>query len=130
MISQGDEDQTLMIKLNAQGLFQSESHSYVEQQYQMTKKIPRQIDPGLKSDLEQFGDTVEAATTTAFFGNVMINTIFQGSMNQLLSAVSTLQVITHNMLINVKTPPNTQIFYSYLLGIASFDIFETEDMIT
>ena len=51
-------------------------------------------------------------------------------MSELLAAVSTLQILTHNSLVNIKVPPNSQVFYSFLFNIVSFDIIDTTNMVS
>lgn len=50
-------------------------------------------------------------------------------MNQLLSVVSTLQIIVHLNLMNIKVPPNVQIFNKHLLNIVAFDVLDTQDVL-
>lgn len=61
--------------------------------------------------------------------NAFMNTVFEGSMSELLGTVSTLQILLHNNLVNVPVPPNTQVFNRYLLTIVTFDFFDTEEVV-
>lgn len=54
--------------------------------------------------------------------NAFMQLILAGSIQQLLSAMRTIQIISHMMLINVATPSNAQIFFGSMLNFVTMDL--------
>ena len=75
--------------------------------------------------IDQTKTTASVATKTVFLGNLVINTFIQAGLSQLLSAVGTLQIMSHVALANIKLAPNAQIFFSLFFEIIAFDLVET-----
>jgi len=68
------------------------------------------------------------ATTTGVFlgGNLLANFFVKFSLHSLLEIINTIQIILYLPLYRMATPGNTQIFFSFLMQIASFDYFPSD----
>ena len=68
------------------------------------------------------------ATTTGVFlgGNLFLNLFISFSLNKLVGIINTIQIILYLPLYKLATPGNTQIFFSFLMQIASFDYFPSD----
>lgn len=56
----------------------------------MVNDIPLQSDPGSKGTVQSLGSSVTAMTSSTAITNVAINFLMNGSMSQLLSAITVL----------------------------------------
>lgn len=65
---------------------------------------------------------VGAAATAFAIGGFILSYFFKMILNQLLSAVSNLQVIAHMFLITLDYPVNTMNFFGGLFPLVAFDI--------
>jgi len=62
--------------------------------------------------------------TLSFLTNLLIGF----SLNLLWGMLENQQIVVHSALNNIEYPGNVAFFYSYLLNIAAFDVFPTDDI--
>jgi hypothetical protein len=60
-------------------------------------------------------------------GNLALNLLLSASLQQLWSMINTQQIIVLISLFKIDMPANCQLFYGFIMQLASFDIFPTED---
>jgi len=71
---------------------------------------------------------VGTAMTATVVVSVTINFLLSASLSFLWGMLNTLQLIVHLPLFSIVFPSNAVTFYSYIIGIASFNIFPIEDI--
>jgi ABC-type nitrate/sulfonate/bicarbonate transport system permease component len=74
----------------------------------------------------QNGPAVSTATGVILGGNLFANFFVKFSLHSLLKIINTIQIILYLPLYKLATPGNTQIFFSFLMQIASFDYFPSD----
>ena len=60
-------------------------------------------------------------------GNFVLNVVLAASLQQLWSMINTYQIIVLLPLFNIEMPANAQIFFGFIMEIASFDILPMQE---
>ena len=76
--------------------------------------------------MQTIASVAEAATQTAIVTNFITNIAISGSLNALWGMINNLQIIAHYPLINVLMPANSQILFSVIVRVATFDLIPVE----
>ena len=71
-----------------------------------------------------------AAIISSMVTSLVLNKLLIGSLNQILSTIPVLSILSHNSLVNTTVPKNSQIFFAALNTIVAFDIVETEHVLS
>jgi len=75
---------------------------------------------------ESIGNTGKAVA----IGNFVMNMFFGGILQELLSAMSKLQIMLHLLIINVVVPAHALIYFKGLLGLVTFQIYDFSNLLT
>jgi hypothetical protein len=70
---------------------------------------------------------MKQATNTIMAGNLALNIILSASLQQLWSMINTQQIIVLMPLFNIEIPANAQLFYGFIMQLASFNILPMQD---
>ena len=79
-----------------------------------------QMSSSSKETVDELADTAVTSTSIIF---VIILVLKLSLLNQLLSQVRSLSIVTHMMLIAIKLPASVMVFYPKIFEIVAFDIF-------
>ena len=74
------------------------------------------------------GESVESGSTILSIAMVVLNIGASYSMNQILSQVRSLSMITHMQMMQLNVPPTAIIFFSALFNFVTFDLIPTEEI--
>ena len=89
---------------------------------QISKKIPPQLPDDQMTDiLSDATVAFDTVSKTAIISNFLINLLISGPLNLLWG-----MIMTHFPLINVLMPANTQMLFSVLVKIATFDVIPVD----
>ena len=89
--------------------------------------IPPQLpDDQLTEALSDATVAFDAVSKTALISNFLINLLVSGSLNLLWGMINSLQILTHFPLINVLMPANSQMLFSVIVKIATFDVINVD----
>jgi hypothetical protein len=62
-------------------------------------------------------DNMEDGMTATFVGIMILNIVFSGLLNKMISAIRSLQIITHLLMLSIMVPGNVNLVMSVLLPI-------------
>lgn len=62
-------------------------------------------------------DNMEDGMTATFVGILILNIVFSGLLNKMISAIRSLQIITHLLMLSIMVPGNVNLVMSVLLPI-------------
>ena len=96
--------------------------------YETSKEIPLQTEAGMAATLTAIGESVGDGGKFVTVAIVILNLTMSYSMNQILSQVRSLSMITHLQMMQLNVPPSAIIFFSGLFEFVTFDIVPTEDI--
>ena len=96
----------------------------------LESNIPLQLPIGSGLALRLVSDTASTFTTATFVGSFILNVILSLSIQSLVSAVNTMQLLTHVNLFNVKQPANTNRFFLYFVKLCTFELIPTDGLMT
>ena len=71
-------------------------------------------------------ENMEDGMTAAFVGILILNIVFSGLLNKMISAIRSLQIITHLLMLSIMVPGNVNLVMSVLLPITQFDILDPD----
>ena len=71
-------------------------------------------------------ENMEDGMTAAFVGILILNIVFSGLLNKMISAIRSLQIITHLLMLSIIVPGNVNLVMSVLLPITQFDILDPD----
>jgi hypothetical protein len=77
--------------------------------------------------IQSAGVVMKSATNTLMAGNFVLNVVLSASLQQLWSMINTQQIIVLFPLFNLEMPANAQIFYGFIMELASFNILPMQD---
>ena len=60
--------------------------------------------------------------------NTLLNILFSGTLQQILSVLKQLQIMVHMMLVRVKSPGNVNLFFGFLLVVVAMDPLDMDDV--
>jgi hypothetical protein len=72
-------------------------------------------------------DVAKTSTNTVLATNFVLNIFLSASFQQLWSMINTQQIIVLLPLFDVQMPANAQIFFGFLMELASFNILPIQD---
>ena len=124
VVSTSDIPHSLRLIFNGQAVFADVNGNQIKSQMELTKEIPRQIDPSVGAELDLVATLAADTTKFVFSTSFLLNLLFIGGLSSLLQMIQNLSKIVHMQLVNIKTPVNAQIFFSKLLSIVAFDIID------
>ena len=90
--------------------------------------IPMQIPVSDQEAVEALSDAASAFVTAALLGNFFLNMFLSYSLNELKSAVNTMQILTHVNLMAVKQPANANRFFLYFIKLCTFELIPTDGL--
>lgn len=99
---------------------------FTDEARNLTKTIPLQISEGAAAALKSVGDSVGSGGQILTIGILVLNLVASYSMNQILSQVRSLSMITHLQMMQLNVPPSAIIFFSALFEFVTFDIVPTD----
>ena len=62
-------------------------------------------------------DNMEDGMTATFVGIMILNIVFSGLLNKMISAIRSLQIITNLLMLSIMVPGNVNLVMSVLLQI-------------
>ena len=131
-VSADYEKNTLQVRVWNEELFIRQSDfaqlPFTDEARNLTKTIPLQISEGAAAALAAVGDSVGSGGQILTIGILVLNLVASYSMNQILSQVRSLSMITHLQMMQLNVPPSAIIFFSALFEFVTFDIVPTEDI--
>ena len=77
--------------------------------------------------IQSAGVVMKSATNTLMAGNFVLNVVLSASLQQLWSMINTQQIIVLLPLFNIEMPANAQIFYGFIMELASFNILPMQE---
>lgn len=96
---------------------------FMEDGLKVRREIPTQIPLGGPTQkLAEQGPAVTSASNAFMIGNLVLNIFLSASLQYLLEMINVQQIILMLPLFALATPANTQIFFGFLMEIASFDM--------
>ena len=87
------------------------------------RAMKAQMDASTGAALDAASDVAQAGAAATFGLSAILQLLFMGSLNNILSVIQNLQIVVHRMLANTKTPANAQIFFAKICTIVAYDIF-------
>jgi len=70
---------------------------------------------------------VAGTSKSTLFVVMMLRFYLKAVMNHLLSSISSLSIVTHQLLINLSYPALLMLYFSYIFEFVSFDLIPTDD---
>ena len=96
---------------------------------EVKKFVPQQIELILADQLKKAAGVMKNSSKAAVIFNFVMNMVFSGALQEMLSAMKKMQIMIHMLLINVQIPPTAQIFFSSLLKLVTFEIIDISSYI-
>ena len=78
--------------------------------------------------VQSTASAVEGGTISAMSSNFFINLLLVASVNHLWSAINGLQILVYMPLFWIKFPANANTMNLFLIDIATFDLFPSDDL--
>ena len=85
------------------------------------------MDTETANAIESAGVVMKTATNTLMAGNFVLNVFLSASLQQLWSMINTQQIIVLLPLFNIGMPANAQIFFGFIMELASFNILPMQN---
>ena len=83
------------------------------------------LDKDLADDIQGAAETTKAVIKVTLIASVVINLLLSGILSMILGMINSLQIIIHFPLLSIAMPANSEIVYSALIPIVTFDLLET-----
>ena len=90
--------------------------------------IPLQLPSSAEESVEMAADSAVTFTSVTLVGNFFLNTLLSLSIQELISALNTMQLLTHVNLMNVKQPANSNRFLLYFIKLCTFELIPTDGL--
>ncbi len=80
--------------------------------------------------MESVAKSVESSSKAIAFGNLLMNFVLGGVLQELFAVMTKLQIMLHLLIVNVQIPPQTLIFFKGLLGMVTFQLIDLSPYVT
>mmetsp|Transcript_42755 Transcript_42755/g.41107 ORF Transcript_42755/g.41107 Transcript_42755/m.41107 type:complete len:105 (-) Transcript_42755:753-1067(-) len=84
------------------------------------------LDNGLAAVFDSAGEDIEEGMNSLVIGNAVLNIFLSSSLSFLWGMINALQIIVNIPLFTISFPANAKMFYSFIVGIATFDVIPME----
>ena len=95
---------------------------------QLVKELPPIVNEETQKQLSSSTKNVGASVNTVGAGNLVINVLMNGSMQQLFGMIRVIQVIILTALMNIVFPPNAAAFFQGAISFATMDVLSGEEI--
>ena len=120
-VSIHEQKDLLQVNFIGKEYFKSEDGQMFEESVVMQRKeVPKQIDPALGKKVEAMANAVGNSSKAIAIGNLVLNFVLGGVLQELFAVMTKLQIMLHLLIINVQIPPQTLIFFKGLLSMVTF----------
>lgn len=82
------------------------------------------MNPTLGKQLTVAANSIQNSSKAVVVLNFTLNLVLSGALQQMLAAMNKMQIMIHLLLINVQIPPACQIFFSSLLSLVTYEVFD------
>jgi hypothetical protein len=86
------------------------------------------LDDGMFMLFAENKEAMESSAGAFVSGSIAMNFLLAVSLNQLFSAINSLQFMMLLALVNVSMPANASMFFTFVLKIAEFDVLPMEEL--
>ena len=124
--SMADPDQVVLEFVGNQFFF-DKFGSTISAGKTLSAKLPKQMNSKTASTIQTVTVVMKQATNTLMAGNLALNIILSASLQQLWSMINTQQIIVLMPLFKIDMPANAQMFFGFIMQLASFNILPMQD---